>query len=529
MMKPDSKRAESAAPPLAIIATHREHKKQTLIMKLLLSLLVFLFSGAAAMAADKPVGEVSFVIGSARIAAGPDSPRDLVRGTKISAGQVIETGDNGHVHLRFVDDATVAIRPQSRLRIEDFHYDAANPRENRIKFSLEQGTLRSVTGRAGEAAKDRYRLNTPIAAIGIKGTDFIVQVADDTTRVAVNSGAIVLAPLGEGCAAHDLGACSTSGARELTAAMAGRYLELKARYSAPELIQIDPNSTFPDRASLSDDAKGNRTRRSGSTANSSAGEMAALAAPTASGASAGAGSNAASIANTITDATVAATLPPAVPVKAVPPPIATPVPEPTPVPVPPPVVTPPPVVKPAPTPVPVPPVALPEIPVVPQIVWGRWSQYVDPAVPGPSFSEQLAVPGREVGVGNSVFGMLRQMALVTRMPEAGRASFDLAKSEVYLVQGLQLTPAMVTSAKLGMDFDARSFTTSLGAVPRGMDIVNMSSQGSILTDGRFYSDADQTMGVQGIIAFGGGLQAGYVFQKSLDPGKLLSGATLWIR
>ncbi|MFA6310848.1 MAG: FecR domain-containing protein, partial [Sterolibacterium sp.] len=157
-----------------------------------------------------------------------------------------------------------AIRPQSRLRIEDFHYDPANPRENRIKFSLEQGTLRSITGRAGEAAKDRYRLNTPIAAIGIKGTDFIVQVANDTTRVAVNSGAIVLAPLGEGCPANALGACSTAGARELSAAIAERYLELKMHQSVPELLQINPNSNFPgpNGLLLPNGAKSGSARRS---------------------------------------------------------------------------------------------------------------------------------------------------------------------------------------------------------------------------------------------------------------------------
>ncbi|MCX7176999.1 MAG: FecR family protein [Proteobacteria bacterium] len=241
-------------------------------LQLLLFMLVFSLSGAAALAADAPVGEVAFLIGSARIAAGPDAPRDLARGDKISAGQVIETGDNGQVHLRFVDDSTVAIRPRSRLRIEDFHYDPANPRENRIKFSLEQGTLRSITGRAGEAAKDRYRLNTPIAAIGIKGTDFIVQVVNDTTQVAVNSGAIILAPLGEGCPANALGACSTAGARELTAAMADRYLELKVRQSVPQLIQIDPSSTFPDRNGifLPNEPKGSRARHPSAVAGSTA-------------------------------------------------------------------------------------------------------------------------------------------------------------------------------------------------------------------------------------------------------------------
>ena len=545
MMKPTSRAAHGYMMPLAIMSNVKHDQRPALTMNLFLFLLVFFLSGSVALAADTPVGEVSFLIGSARIAAGPDSPRDLVRGAKVSAGQVIETGDNGHVHLRFVDDGTVAIRPQSRLRIEDFHYDPANPRENRIKFSLEQGTLRSITGRAGEAAKDRYRLNTPIAAIGIKGTDFIVQVVNDTTRVAVNSGAIVLAPLGEGCPANALGACSSSGARELSAAMTGRYLELKARYSVPEIIQIDPSSTFPDRngASLSDDPKGGRARRTASGAGSAAasvpGEGAPLAAPPsvspAAGTGGGSNSGTGNIVATITDTTARATLPP---LAASPPgptqnPPATQEPEPLPPakePTPPPVKEPepPPVKQPTP-PVPLP-VALPELPVVPQIWWGRWGAYANSPVAGSAtFAEQIALPGREGAAGNSVFGMLREQVLVSRLPEAGNASFNLARSEVYVVQGQQLTAAAVVGASLSMDFDARRFTTSLAVLPADMGVQNLNSKGFIQADGRFNSDAGQAMGVAGAVTYAGAQQAGYVFQQSLDANKMLSGATLWVR
>jgi hypothetical protein len=530
-----------------------KHRRQpALIMKLFLSVLFLCLTGTVALAAAAPVGEVSFLIGTARIAAGPDAPRDLVRGDKVSAGQVIETGDNGHVHLRFVDDGTVAIRPQSRLRIEDFHYDPANPRENRIKFSLEQGTLRSITGRAGEAAKDRYRLNTPIAAIGIKGTDFIVQVANDTTRVAVNSGAIVLAPLGEGCPANALGACSTAGARELSAAMVGRYLELKARYSVPELIQIDPSSTFPDRngAPLSDESKGGRARRTTSGTTSSAAstpEGMPLAGPANTNPPAGSGGNSSvgpgNIAITITDTTAQATLTPVVVPKPAPTPVPVPDPTPVPTPDPTPVPAPPPVPTPVPTPTPVPvpeptpvptpvplPVALPELPVVPQIWWGRWGEYAKLSVPGSAtFADQFAVAGREAATGNSVFGMLRETAIVSRLPASGQANFNLARSEVYVVQGKQLTAAAVVGANLSMDFDARRFATSLSVLPPDMNVQSLSSKGFIQADGRFNSDNGQAMSVLGAITYASGRQAGYVFQQPQDAGKMLSGATLWVR
>ena len=48
--------------------------------------------------------------------------------------------------------------------------------------------MRSVTGQWGEASRDRFRLNTPIAAIGVKGTDFVVKVENGKTFASVLSG-----------------------------------------------------------------------------------------------------------------------------------------------------------------------------------------------------------------------------------------------------------------------------------------------------------------------------------------------------
>ena len=101
---------------------------------------------------------------------------------------VLKPGRGAHVHIRFIDGGMVSVRPLSRLRIEEYSNHLANSR-GAIKFQLEQGVVRSVTGDWGEAARDRFRLNTPVAAIGIKGTDFIVRADLVTTQAAVVSGA----------------------------------------------------------------------------------------------------------------------------------------------------------------------------------------------------------------------------------------------------------------------------------------------------------------------------------------------------
>ena len=84
------------------------------------------------------------------------------------------------------------------------------PEESVVKFSLLQGTARAISGKAAEAAKDKFRLNTPIAAIGVRGTDFVVSVSQTSVRAMVNQGAIVLAPYSAQCSALGAGPCDSN-------------------------------------------------------------------------------------------------------------------------------------------------------------------------------------------------------------------------------------------------------------------------------------------------------------------------------
>src|SRR6056300_202789 len=157
--------------------------------------------------ANAEAGVVAFALGESSVS----------RGDAIYVGDIIETGGNGHVHIRFVDGALVSVRPNSRLRVDEYAYFPDRPADNRVRFTLETGTVRSVTGDAGRANKDAYRMNTPISAIGIRGTDYTVFSDDQKTRVFVQSGGVAIAPLDEECVAEDVGVCQSSKLVELFA------------------------------------------------------------------------------------------------------------------------------------------------------------------------------------------------------------------------------------------------------------------------------------------------------------------------
>lgn len=191
---------------------------------------------SAAMAGDVVVGQVSLVIGEARVLH-RDGTSVLVRqGADIAVGDRIETAGNGHVHVRFVDNAMVSVRPESVLEVQAYHYDASNPQANEVRLKVAQGIGRSISGAATEVDKSRFRLNTPIAAIGVRGTDFIVQAGKDDVRATVASGAIVLSPLGNGCLAEALGPCSGRAAQLLSADMGRLMVELRSGDRMPRVV-----------------------------------------------------------------------------------------------------------------------------------------------------------------------------------------------------------------------------------------------------------------------------------------------------
>jgi hypothetical protein len=189
-----------------------------------------------------PAGQVTLVIGQAQIQRGNATASPANKGAAIEPGDTIQTSNNGHVHIRFVDGALVSVRPNSIFRIQEFHYDPAQPSQSTVRFSLETGEVRSISGNAAQAARERFRLNTPLVAIGVKGTDFLTQTNGLATRVTVNQGAIVMAPLDTTCLVSGLGACAGPRARELRADM-GALTLVYQRGAADPGLQTSPSGS----------------------------------------------------------------------------------------------------------------------------------------------------------------------------------------------------------------------------------------------------------------------------------------------
>lgn len=201
----------------------------------------FLFSSMAIFAKSSvdPVGQVVFSFGEASVVRGSGVKRSLQRKTLIYEGDTITTSDRGKIGLKMVDGAIEKISANSQLFITKYRYDPNKPEDSIIKMELTKGTLFSKTGKGGKASKDKYRLNTPIAAIGIRGTEYTVYTNQRNTRVSVHSGGVVMSSFNSGCSKSGFASCTGKDVMVLMAEQKEKILLLKLGQQRPVLVSSD--------------------------------------------------------------------------------------------------------------------------------------------------------------------------------------------------------------------------------------------------------------------------------------------------
>lgn len=204
---------------------------------LVAGLLLSLLSSAGAASVDRAAGRVLSISGTAGVETAAGSYRVAAGGDSVFAGETLVTGADGRMQVKFVDNGLISLRSNTRFRIDEFEFEPAAGRE-RSFFSLAKGGFRAVSGRIGKTHADDFRITTPVATLGIRGTDFgaIMCVAACAAAfkgvlpglyARVNQGAIVIGQAG----------------RELVAS-AGEVVYVKDAASLPVLLSEPPPEAF---------------------------------------------------------------------------------------------------------------------------------------------------------------------------------------------------------------------------------------------------------------------------------------------
>jgi hypothetical protein len=497
----------------------------------------------ASAQSGNPVARVAVSVGDAR-KVGPQGAAEALKvGSTVAAGERVRTGPDAMAILVFTDEGRISLRADSELLIRHYEIDPTGAK-TRIELELIKGTVRQISGQASRAQPERYRLNTPIAVIGVRGTDFLAKTAGDAVEAFVHEGNIVLMPKGDACASGAGAACdpvavasSAAGSRYVRLSAAGQVEHREFRPGELEKVfgielaragrpsagvvagrPLTPGDEFqlPLGARFISDtifvAQGAADQ-----------QLAAVAVPQAPGSAPVAPVAPSPVAPPAPETPVTPSTPSSPPVTApvasnpstAPAPVAPPTPPATP-----PVVT-------QPEPVQITPVA-PVLAALPkQLVWGRFSS-------ASALPVELLVPYAEASQGRHVtVGELGQYALWRADPSGrmdpslkGQADFDLAGAQAVLVQASGVTSADVTRASLSVDFDRSTFAAAVGLKHQATGEAQLAVTGKVNVEGVFVG-TNQTDRVAGALSRDG-KEAGYLFSKDVAAGTF-RGITLWGR
>lgn len=110
-------------------------------------------------------------------ATSPDKTnRVLAKNAAVEEGDIITTASKSFAVIRMLDNTKLTLKPDTSIAIGTFSVEEG---EEEGCINLLKGGLRTVTGLIGQRKPESFQIDTPIASIGIRGTDFIVRICVD--------------------------------------------------------------------------------------------------------------------------------------------------------------------------------------------------------------------------------------------------------------------------------------------------------------------------------------------------------------
>lgn len=133
---------------------------------------LYLFGFSAASQAEEAIARVIVSSGHFTAVQPGGKERVLKRRSAIFEGDTLVTAKDGRAQIRFKDGALIDIQAATQLRLDEYNYQGKVDGTEKNTMSLIKGGFRTITGVVGKKNKKNYKVNTPVATIGIRGTHY---------------------------------------------------------------------------------------------------------------------------------------------------------------------------------------------------------------------------------------------------------------------------------------------------------------------------------------------------------------------
>ena len=99
-------------------------------------------------------------------------------GASVQASDVIMTGADGSAGITFTDNSLVSVGPNTVFAIDKYRFDTTT-HAGEFEGSLRKGRLAAISGKMVKASPESMKIRTPSAIMGVRGTEFVVQVDEE--------------------------------------------------------------------------------------------------------------------------------------------------------------------------------------------------------------------------------------------------------------------------------------------------------------------------------------------------------------
>lgn len=402
------------------------------------------------------------------------------KGTAIHEGDRLVTEAESHAVLRMIDGAFISLRSDSALSVEAYRYRPGTPAQSRALLTLHYGAARSVSGELSARYPAGFQLKTPIAAIGVRGTDFSVMSAEDVSRVSLREGAVVMQPVSSACSQQ-----ASCGAETLSAERPDLLLETRRGETLSRLVEsvYGPDQFRPPHPREDELVLAKQMQGPGSDGE----EVPELV---------GVESYEDALQRVdrylddrllVNEAyEIGERYPDVQPRDR----------------------------------------GLIE---QPSITWGRWSAYNSDETQAINRLLHGEENRRYAAESSPVFALIESVPESRSLPDAGKAAFQLNRYEAYIKRGSQLEQAAISHPGLVVDFERQRFAAYLevnaASLPGSLPVAG---EGNLLDSGHLRSDADAPSSFEGVLGKGAN-EAGLLFSSPISPGVDAVGATHWAR
>lgn len=177
------------------------------------------------LAAAQSAGTILFKSGNAIITRADQSVHPILQHDTVSNGDTIDTKD-GRVQIGFIDGGKISLQPDTVYKINQYTFSGAQDGTEYAFTELIKGGLRAISGLIGHQTPDRYQLATPVATIGIRGTQFTAIYLSNKLIMTTQQGSVDV--------------CNAGGCRN---AIAGQSISTASKNSRPQPTNETANVT----------------------------------------------------------------------------------------------------------------------------------------------------------------------------------------------------------------------------------------------------------------------------------------------